>query len=352
MSDAAPFNLQDLQADLRAQLQVAYFPTDPIQVRCVFKEGICIILVQHSAPALEDKRSVFRLIRDYLPQNLLREQYKILSYLRITGAAEPYAFHTFAPPDHWQDPEATLSTESPDFTLSEEAAFTPTEALGTFPGIDLAADELPPEAAEPPTFSTDDVPEEDLTAPVVPPGDRPQKKSLVALGIGGLVLVLAGVAGYVLTRPCVLGSCPPLNTASQLADPAQAIFTTPEPPSGQAILQAQTDLQQAIANLDDLLGTVPQWSPRYPEIKAQRAEYQTLSNSLGQLISGLSQAAKAAQMAEQADLSPVQWQEVAQQWQGAITTLEAIPAEDFYHDFAQEKLAGYRQNLNVVEQRF
>ena len=66
MSDVAPLNLQDLQADLQTQLEAEYFPTDPIQVRCLFKEGLLLVLVQHQAPAPAELPPLFRLIRDRL----------------------------------------------------------------------------------------------------------------------------------------------------------------------------------------------------------------------------------------------------------------------------------------------
>lgn len=93
MSDVAPLNLQDLQADLQTQLEAEYFPTDPIQVRCLFKEGLLLVLVQHQAPAPAELPPLFRLIRDRLQGDPRVQGHQTLIYLRITGANEPYAFH-------------------------------------------------------------------------------------------------------------------------------------------------------------------------------------------------------------------------------------------------------------------
>ncbi|MBV5261756.1 hypothetical protein FLX56_25420 [Synechococcus moorigangaii CMS01] len=351
MSDAAPFHLQDLQADLRAQLQGAYFPTDPVQVRCVLKENIFLVLVQHSAPALTVTRAVFRLIRDRLYQEAIAQHYRVVMYLRVTGANEPYAFHVLQETTSVTTPELATKTDAVADAFTEavhlEATDEPFPPVGNeledpFGNDDQAAD-LVTEADTFEGFTTADGTLGAFTDSASTTGDRPKGRGLFWVG-AGLVAVLAA---YGLSRPCVVGRCERLEIAAQLADPAQSQFAAGESPSGQDIFQAQADLQGAIATLE----TIPSWSPQRAAAQAQLADYQDLNESLSTLINGLSQAAKAAQMAENASLTPAQWQEIATQWQGAIATLDTIPPEDFYYDFAQEKLSNYRRNLTLVEQR-
>ncbi|WP_099237824.1 hypothetical protein [Synechococcus sp. BDU 130192] len=355
MSDVAPLNLQDLQADLQTQLEAEYFPTDPIQVRCLFKEGLLLVLVQHQAPAPAELPPLFRLIRDRLQGDPRVQGHQTLIYLRITGANEPYAFHALTqsevePVSDGEPPESELdSPEQPEFPedIDLEATDDPFPSVGNEleeDSFDTAVPEEEPtdSSGDFEGFTTADGGLEEFTES----SNRPRKKGPLILG-ASLLLVLVGVAGYGLSRPCVIGACAPLTTATQLADPARSLFAAGENPSGQAILQAQANLEEAIATLE----TVPRWSPRYGEVQTQIADYQSLNGSLGDLITGLSQGATAAQMAENPPSSVAQWQEIIEQWQTAIATLDAIPAEDFYYDFAQAKRASYQQNLEAVEQR-
>ncbi|BAW95834.1 hypothetical protein NIES970_07480 [[Synechococcus] sp. NIES-970] len=355
MSDVAPLNLQDLQVDLRAQLEASYFPTNPVQVRCVFKAGELLVLVQHSAPAAVAQRPIFRLIRDRLQAASFSEQPQVGIYLRVIGASEPYAFYLLdasemGSPTFPPFPETDLDGADLETEFATDIGFD-TLAEPFFAETNGEAETVP--EAEPKIqkdfeglISSDATPD-DLAASVQTIGDRPKKKGLVFVGVGILVAII-GAGGYVLSRPCVVGPCQPLIRASQLAAPARELFTAPEVPSGQEIFQAQANLREAIATLED----IPQWSPRAAEIQGQLLDYQSLDASLAALINGLSQAAKAAQLAENQSLGAAQWQEIVQQWQGAIATLEAIPPSDFYHDFAQEKLINYRENLAIAQQRF
>lgn len=359
MSDVAPLNLQDLQADLQTQLEAEYFPTDPIQVRCLFKEGLLLVLVQHQAPAPAELPPLFRLIRDRLQGDPRVQGHQTLIYLRITGANEPYAFHALTqfevePVFDGQSPEnATDFPEQSEFPgdIDLEATDDPFPLVGNELEKDSFDNVAPEEEFTGPTgdfegFTTADGGLEEFTESSPRKGDRPGKKGPLILG-AGLLFVLLGAAGYALSRPCVVGSCAPLTTATQLADPARSLFAAGENPSGQAILQAQANLEEAIATLE----TVPRWSPRYGEVQTQLADYQSLNGSLGNLITGLSQGATAAQMAETPPASVAQWQEIIEQWQTAIVTLDAIPPGDFYYDFAQARRASYQQNLEAVEQR-
>lgn len=377
MSDAASssLNLSSLEQDLQTRLHAEPLQSKPLQVRCVFKEGILIVLVQHGTPAMPYPRRAFRTIRNFLHDQGVLKQYQVLMYLRMEGANQPYAFHTlteqsqptiddgeeqFAPPatepaiaamsaeEEFAEPEITEDDELDEFENKLEAQEQAIEA-----GESESAEEFDPysdEMEEEPDaigfegFTSADGNFEDYAEPADELGDRRLSKATFAFA-ASLALLFSASAFYVLSRPCVIDRCETITRASKLGD--QSLQAFQNNPSGQEILTAQGQLAEAIKKLK----SIPFWSPRYTEAQNKLKDYNDLSTSLTKVINALFKASEASQMSQKPPFTAEQWTQIAERWQAAIAGLEEIPPQDFYHPFAQSKLASYQSNLNSINQR-
>ncbi len=382
MSDAASsLNLHNLEQDLQNRLHAEPSFTQPMQVRCVFKEGILIVLVQHGAPALPYPRKVFRAIRQFLYEGETL-QHQVLMYLRVEGSNQPYAFHTLTeqskPPVTEPAPVAPPAEASLSETDTSEEFDDVDESLGSVDDEyeefeapmgaesdfeeEMTDDDDEAEfgmaAASMDDFDEDDDDEDlgfegftsvdeafdDDDEEVDEVGDRRLGKATVAFA-ACLALAFSGTAFYVLTRPCVIDRCETMSRAEKLSE--QSIKTFQSNPSGQQILTAQGQLDEAIEKLE----AIPFWSPRYTEAQAKLEEYRALSGSLDQVITSLFKASEAAQMSQNPPFPAEKWAEIAQQWQAAIAGLSQVPPQDFFHPFAQSKIDVYERNLNNINQR-
>ena len=148
-----------------------------------------------------------------------------------------------------------------------------------------------------------------------------------------------------MTRPCVIDRCETITRAEKLSE--QSIKTFQSDPSGQQILTAQGQLNDAVKKLE----AIPFWSPRYAEAQEQLKEYRSLSASLDQVINSLFKASEASQMSQNPPFPADQWAGIAIKWEEAIAGLSEIPPQDFYHPFAQSKIDTYQRNLNAINQR-
>lgn len=386
MSDAAPtLNLHSLEQDLQNRLHAEPTQTQPMQVRCVFKEGILIILVQHGAPKLPYPRRVFRAIRQFLFEGGVLAKHQVLTYLRVEGSNQPYAFHTLteqSKPQVAETLDEELEDDTPETIFTEEhpleepgegERFTPlVEPSEPEPTPILATETEVEEWEEPLDFGgepeetdadyqEDSYEEEDLgfegftsaedgfagdaaTERRDEVGDRRLSKATLTFA-ACLALAFSGTAFYVLSRPCVIDRCANIPRADELSD--QAIKTFQSNPSGQQILTAQGQLSEAVKKLE----AIPFWSPRYTEAQEKLKDYRDLSASLDTVINALYKAAGAAQLSQNPPFPAEKWAEIAGEWQGAIAGLSEIPPQDFFHPFAQQKIDDYERNLNAINLR-
>ncbi|AFY39201.1 hypothetical protein Lepto7376_2951 [[Leptolyngbya] sp. PCC 7376] len=381
MPDAASsLNLHTLEQDLQNRLHAEPSLTQPMQVRCVFKEGILIVLVQHGAPAFPYPRKVFRAIRQFLLEADVLQEHQVLMYLRVEGSNQPYAFHTLTEqsqtPTDTEEPVAETATaeeteteqsdevdddfeefEAPAALASELEDGESLEETATDEGLEMATAATTDEDYEDEAYDDDeedigfegftsveegfDDDDDDYEEEV---GDRRLGKATLAFA-AGLALVFSGTAFYVLSRPCVIDNCTTMDRAEKLSD--QAISTFQSNPSGQQILTAQGQLEESVQKLE----SIPFWSPRYTEAQGRLKDYRDLSASLDQVVNSLFKASEAAQMSQNPPFAAEKWSEIATQWQGAIAGLSEVPPQDFFHPFAQSKIDVYERNLNAINQR-
>ncbi|MCS6813495.1 MAG: hypothetical protein NZ772_07990 [Cyanobacteria bacterium] len=145
-------------------------------------------------------------------------------------------------------------------------------------------------------------------------------------------------ATYLLTRPCVVGSCPLIQASYQTNRQVR-----------QSIRQATTksQLEQAqsqLLNLMALLRSIPPWSPHYSEASRQLQAYQAQADNLEHLVTALTHASLAHQQVNPPH-SVAEWAQVRSRWQQAINQLVQIPPDSVAYPLAAAKLPIYRAAL-------
>jgi len=159
----------------------------------------------------------------------------------------------------------------------------------------------------------------------------------------GLFTLLGAV--YLLTRPCVIGSCEPYEKAERLSQ--EAIQTAQTTDSALEIVEAYRKLNEA----SYLLGTIPSWSKHYDAAQSLLASYETEAVVLEQIVTALKQANTAAQRSQNPPHPLQEWREIQRLWRETIAQLQQIPASNALYPLAQRKLQEYEANLANINQR-
>jgi hypothetical protein len=327
----------------------------PFQVQCVLKPDKLLILVQHPPADECDSELLFHELHQVLRSAPERERVRslfdaetrssdiqITFYLRQLGQNRPYAFqivHPFtqeeqqlAPPDDGLPSSNKKLEDEVDrecFSLDEPGGNAPDWEKGLeLDSVALGYSLLDPEDLEVPAVEAE-TPEE------------PERSSWliwVAVGVG--VSVASFAAGAILmSRPCLLGRCEPLQLAENLTQQAdQGIQTNP---SEQNLQQAEQQLNHSV----ELVKGIPPISNQHRQAEALLAANQ----SRLALLTQVRVAAEKAEAASQKSRTPPQsipvWQEVQSLWRQAIAQLETIPQGTPLFSLAQQRLQTYRGNL-------
>lgn len=336
--------------------------TVPVQIQCVLKQGSLMVLGQHPAGTTLDPSQVFAALEQAiatLPPNLTTILYNgaippaipTKLYLRILGQKQPYSFHTFefVPQRPVSKPVWSPDSELPESTfveptLEEEwrelkydktdfdrgsADSEPSQSEYSFKQESSLAyphDEDDMDLAAPPMFSSQ-------SAANAKASPRAASKSFPWLIVaGGLGAVVMAGAGFLASRPCVIGACEPLQTAQQLSQ--QAAQTAKTAKSATELAAVQQELEAAKRSLD----RIPSWSGQYGAAQALRQR-------LDQVTTAESQAETARQQMKTVPQLVSEWQATQALWQQAIAQMRAIPPESTLHAFAQARLVNYQQSL-------
>ncbi len=378
-----------LQEQLKTQSEIT-----PLQVQCVLKESL-MVLVQHPPDRAPDSQQLFHSIQQsILKLSPARAQPFLLAiqnsgaqvrlFIRVLGQPKPYASHAFVWVQSGQHP---LSDPTNDLTTTPAAEIGTTRIQADEEEITVKDTKHLPQILDQsniPTAPAPDVPAPDVPAPDVSAPDAPDKepggelvhtpvksppktaalssvapsaaiaqlpgatearspkKSWLIAGGGVAAAALLGWGGYAVTRPCVLGSCEPLQTAQSLSQ--QATQTLQQNQSGAANQQATQQATQQLTEAQRLIAEIPPWSSHY-------GEAQTLEQGLNQVLAAESKAAAATQKGLAANPSAADWQGAESLWQAAIAQMEAVPPTNPLHAFAQERLTAYRGNLTFAKQQ-
>ncbi len=169
--------------------------------------------------------------------------------------------------------------------------------------------------------------------------------SLLLVVGGGVVLAAIFTSIYMLTRPCVIGRCKPLQTAQQLNQGATRMAKSAD--SQSELLAAQQQLVAA----NNSLKQIPRWSGHYQEAQQVSQSLFNQSALLNQAIAALQQGARATQRSQNPPRSALELQTIQALWQDAIANLAAVPSDSALFPLAQQKLPAYQTNLKSVNQQ-
>lgn len=371
------FDLPALEKQLQKRLYSEPLQLVPLQVRCLLRDNTLTIIIQHPEPNLPYPRRVFASLRQILEDDQITAQYKVLIYLKVYGEQRPYGFHTLKvkSPKTEQIPlffefhqhKSYNINEDEDFGFNDPAKMTKDSFnLSSFTS-DMLESPLPTtddhfsedEAQNSSSLELrleDDADEQEIffeqesfPFDLDEDGDdmntnQASPKSwgkIVLWGVSGSLLLFFSTL-YFLTRPCVMGQCAALDQAQEYAHTSNQILN--QNPSGQAIFEAQTQLNQAIALLTD----IPQWSMYHQEADQLLNTYHSKAQHLKSLISALKIASSASHHTQKPPYPMVKWQEAQQKWREAISGLEKIPSDSDLYLLAQAKIVEYQQNLKII----
>jgi hypothetical protein len=167
------------------------------------------------------------------------------------------------------------------------------------------------------------------------------KKWLIGGGVG---LLAIGGAGYGLSRPCVMGTCPQLEQSRLMA--IQSLDTVARPSTGKEILDAQETLHRSIEKLK----TVPFWSSSYGKAQEKIKQYNVYAEHLDITVAGMKKASQASTKTSKQPVAQATWKESQKLWTEAIAELQKVPSDSKIYPLAQQKLQEYQQKLDVVNQ--
>jgi hypothetical protein len=292
----------------------------PVHVHGTLKQTTLLVVVQHRGPELAHPTRVFRLMERVFHETDFHQRFRSLMYLKLEGRSQPYAFHNYIPRPPAADVAAQVRAYTPE-GIAEQGAIVheppepenlappeaaPPETSGEF--IDIETDNLILAAAadeengflemEP---DVEAAPRDPITDEIELESERFSWRSLderfwLPALIAGTVISVGVFFGsiYALSRPCVLRSCRTLDVAQDLAN--EAIATLQDPPSGPAVLQAQTQLDRALL----LLESIPSWSGRHDDAEELLQLYALTVENVAELVDAL----KAANAAANATQNP------------------------------------------------
>ncbi|MBE9177924.1 hypothetical protein IQ268_04915 [Oculatella sp. LEGE 06141] len=345
--------LQILEQQLQQALQ-AQLPHVPLlKLRCALKQGVLLVLVQHRPKETLNAQQIFSTLAGTIqrlqPQANLEasqdaELLPVRLYLRLTGQRHPYAVHPFIlePNLVLLDVEATIDRAAPEAIVSPAVQQPSDPATPSTSGNIILASEWANTAHD--LAEANDLLDFDQ-------GYGRQIPILSRLPLPVAVLAIAvGVAAftgsfYAMTRPCVMGACPPLQTAQRLQQDADQ--TLQNTTSAQQVVETYDNLAEAAYLLD----TIPLWSKYYQTAQSLLTSYEAQSQVLGQVVSALELGNQAALSSQNPPHPLSDWEDIQRLWRKAIARLERVPTDSPVFPLAQRKQQDYTANLAAINQR-
>ncbi|MGJ3247255.1 MAG: hypothetical protein ACFE0I_14435 [Elainellaceae cyanobacterium] len=394
-------DLQRLRNHLQACIQ-ACISDDPVHIQCTIRERHLVVLGQHRDDAVLDPAQILHMMERRIQTLQIQFTQSVRLYLRIIGQRQPYAHRQFAiqppppsiqhiprrwnpstsgceeiwieddddlellieqltsfdsPPSQPNMPspvssssdrhtnESQSSTSPVTLTLSDESnlftRFQDTwqrwaQSFGSQPIFQGSSGE--------PAYT------ENSSALVVSQDSSPSHQlswlghldTQIAIALG--ITTLGAIGGtYGLTRYCLIGSCPELQTAQALRQDVKL-----------SLDQAETwdDLDTAYQSIErgiSLLEPIPAWSQHAQDAYPLLDDYQTQAKQIDQLLA-IEQVANEAREASQRPIYDIKvWRDLESLWQSTLPSLEAIPPDSDLYPFAQQLLQTHRQQLAQVE---
>jgi len=262
-------------------------------------------------------------------------------YLRASGQRQPHAAYTFSIA---QSPDSdALPPTVPDQSTVPDHSELPSEATAD-------AVEDPSTAA-----SGQDVnatPADAESSALAPPSlvetplssARPARSSRLPWLVAGIGVSIAGFTTglWLMSRPCAMGACEPLQTAQALNQQATQVLQT---------AKTEQDLQQAQQQLTEAnrrLGEIPIWSSHHGEAQTLQQVTQSQLDLLKQVFVATGKAATAMQKSQALPQTAADLQTTQSLWREAIAQLQTVPATSPLHTFVQEHMREFATNLEAT----
>ncbi|HHP7243643.1 MAG TPA: hypothetical protein ACFE0H_03045, partial [Elainellaceae cyanobacterium] len=394
-------DLQRLRHHLQACIQ-ACINDDPVHVQCTIREQNLVVLGQHRDDAVLDPVQILHMMERRIQTLQLQFTQSVRLYLRIIGQKHPYAHRQFAiqppPPSIQHIPrrwtpskegceeiwieddddlelliEQLTSFDSPPSRLnmptpvsSPSSYHTSESKSSTSPATLTLSDEsnLFTRFQENwqrwfQSFSSqrafqgssgEPVYNEHSSALVISQDSSPlhqlswlgQLDTQIAIALG--ITTLGAIGGtYGLTRYCLIGSCPELQTAQALRQDIKVTLDQ---------VDTWDDLDTAYQSIERgilLLEPIPAWSKHAQDAHPLLNDYQTQAEQIDQLLA-IERVAHDAREASQRPIYDTNiWRDLQSLWQSTLAPLEAIPSDSDLHPFAQQLLQSHRQQLAQIE---
>jgi anion-transporting ArsA/GET3 family ATPase len=326
-----------------------------LQVQCLMKQGTLMVLVQHPAdtatPAAKEwfeqlELALLRYAPNFVSPVLdldLPYCNQIRLYLRVFGQQQPYAQHRFV----YQNASVSQSAEVGAIASDQDLG---TDSDSTdFSFNPFAASNLSPETLDESTFDETSansalvaIPAEDAEVPdsdePMPVSSSPRRWLWGGAAIA-VSLVSFGAGMVLMTYPCVLGRCEPIQKAQFMSSQ-----------SGRSLQQAKSNeellrVRQQLIETNRLLTNVPPWSNRYTQAQNLLQTTQSQKLQVERVLAAEGKTGAALQRGQTTPQTAASWQAVKLLWQDAIHQLSTIPADSPVYHLAQNRLTSYRENL-------
>lgn len=351
MTVAQREDLQALKQRLQQHLQLDIPWGDTLKIGCAISDGTLVVLTQHPPGLSFDPESTFNVLKKALESLSPQVSQPVKLYLRVAGEKQAYAKYDFTlqPRQTAAATKATISRDEFDSLRPPAANITEAVRRGQMQREESLENALWGVS----TASTD---WHKSSRNIGQPGAKTGRfsvfwRSLLSDIPAPLLVVGGGVAFatvfssiYMLSRPCVIGQCQPLQTAQQLNKVAN--YLSKQANSQSDLLEVQQQLVQANNSLKE----IPRWSFRYQEANELSQNLSSHSAMLNQMSIALEKARAATQKGQNQPHTIEEWQATVALWQEAIATSANIGANSPLYSLAQQKLSEYQASLQVANQ--
>ncbi|MDZ8026872.1 MAG: hypothetical protein RMX97_19575 [Nostoc sp. DedQUE11] len=335
-------DLQLLAKTLQEQLLVEVPLAGVFQVKCAVNKDELMILTQHPSGVIVDAQVIFAVIEDALQSLAPYREQRVQCFLRVFGEQLPYAKRFLALKQRAESNDGEVGVWGSGGIREEdtgtrgrgdmESSFpTSSSALTYFPSLDETEEE---EVFDP--FAD---------APNLPASKPARQVKPIFVGVALVGIVGLGIAGYLLTRPCVMSECKEIQVAEQLKTESPQLMRRAK--SEKELIAVQQRLTAASA----ALSAIPSWSPRYQMSEELKASLSGRSEKINQVVKALQTASLAAEKIKTPARSLEEIQGRQHLWRQAIAPLEAITPNSELYPLIQAKLFSYRISLHTVNQQ-
>ncbi|MBE9004377.1 hypothetical protein IQ259_04865 [Fortiea sp. LEGE XX443] len=326
-------DLQLLARTLQEQV-LAEVPSGQVfQIRCAVNKDELMILIQHPVDVKVDIEQIFAVLEDALHSLPTYREQRVQCFLRVTSEKLPYAKRAITIKHREENTGTGGFGDTGDFSDSSSSLFSAaTNTDSAFTQENLVEEAAFDPLADAPDLSTNH-------------RKRPLVVLPLLLGAGLLGIVILGVGGYLLTRPCVMFECKEIEIAAQLKMESRQLMYRAKSEN------ELTGVKQRLDATSSALSMIPGWSPRYQQAEELKTTLAAQSDKINQVLTALQAGAEAEQKTQTTTNSLEELQARQHLWRQAIVPLETVNPNSELYNFIQPKLLKYRINLQTVNKQ-